>query len=98
MLEPSKLQDQKRFFGTHKKDWDRIGAVLIFDEVTSGFHNNFGGIHLTFGVNPDIAVFAKALEMNTYCIIIGRRNVMEAAQSTFIVLQLGPRELVLLLL
>ena len=59
--------------------------VLIFDEVTSGFHNNYGGIHLTLGVNPDIAIFAKAIG-NGYPIsaIIGRKNVMDVAQDTFI--------------
>jgi glutamate-1-semialdehyde aminotransferase len=64
---------------------DKIGAVLIFDEVTSGFRMNLGGIHLLRGVNPDIAVFGKALG-NGYPIsaIIGRRAVMEHAQSTFI--------------
>ncbi|WP_243439140.1 aminotransferase class III-fold pyridoxal phosphate-dependent enzyme [Fundidesulfovibrio soli] len=64
---------------------DRIGAVLIFDEVTSGFRVNMGGIHLTYGVEPDIAVFGKALG-NGYPIaaIIGRRKAMDAAQSSFI--------------
>lgn len=63
----------------------KIGAVLIFDEVTSGFRMNLGGIHLLRGVNPDIAVFGKALG-NGYAIsaIIGKRAVMEHAQSTFI--------------
>ena len=28
----------------------RIGAVLIFDEVTSGFRINIGGIHRTMGI------------------------------------------------
>jgi glutamate-1-semialdehyde 2,1-aminomutase len=62
-----------------------IGAVLIFDEVTSGFRMCVGGIHLTLGVAPDIAVFAKALA-NGYAMsaIIGRASIMEAAQSTFI--------------
>ncbi|MEK7218332.1 MAG: aminotransferase class III-fold pyridoxal phosphate-dependent enzyme [Patescibacteria group bacterium] len=62
-----------------------IGAVLVFDEVTSGFRITHGGAHLALGVEPDIAVFAKALG-NGYPIaaVIGRRPVMEAAQSTFI--------------
>lgn len=62
-----------------------IGAVLVFDEVTSGFRECVGGIHLTLGVNPDMAVFAKALA-NGYAMsaIIGVGRVMEAAQSTFI--------------
>lgn len=38
-----------------------LGAVLLFDEVTSGFRLNTGGIHLTMGVVPDLAAFAKAL-------------------------------------
>ena len=35
--------------------------VLIFDECTSGFRRNLGGLHLTAGVNPDLAMFGKAL-------------------------------------
>lgn len=64
---------------------NRIGAVLIFDEVTSGFRVNIGGIHATYGVDPDIAVFGKALG-NGYPIaaVIGRKGVMNSAQSTFI--------------
>ena len=63
----------------------RRGIVLIFDECTSGFRETFGGLHLKYGVEPDIAMFGKALG-NGYAItaIIGRRAVMEAAQSTFI--------------
>ena len=64
---------------------DEIGAVLVFDEISSGFRMNTGGAHLLFGVLPDIAVFSKALG-NGYAIaaIIGKSQVMETAQSTFI--------------
>ena len=59
--------------------------VLVFDECTSGFRETFGGLHKKFGVEPDIAIFGKALG-NGYAItaVVGRREVMEAAQSTFI--------------
>lgn len=59
--------------------------VLIFDECTSGFRETFGGMHKKYGVEPDIAMFGKALG-NGYAItaIVGRREVMEAAQTTFI--------------
>jgi glutamate-1-semialdehyde 2,1-aminomutase len=59
--------------------------VLIFDECTSGFRQAFGGVHKLYGVEPDMAVFGKALG-NGYAItaVIGRRNIMEAAQSTFV--------------
>ncbi len=61
------------------------GIVLIFDECTSGFRETFGGLHKKYGVEPDMALFGKALG-NGFAItaIIGRRSVMEAAQSTFI--------------
>lgn len=59
--------------------------VLIFDECTSGFRQTFGGLHKIYGVEPDMAMFGKALG-NGYAITatIGRREIMEAAQSTFI--------------
>src|SRR6202042_923592 len=61
------------------------GAVLIFDEVTSGFRINPGGAHLAYGVDPDMAVFAKAIA-NGYpmAAIVGRASVMDAAQETFV--------------
>ena len=61
------------------------GIVLVFDECTSGFRETFGGLHMKYGVEPDMAMFGKALG-NGYGItaIIGRREIMEAAQSTFI--------------
>jgi len=61
------------------------GIVLIFDECTSGFRETFGGLHKKYGVEPDMAMFGKALG-NGYAItaVIGRRNIMEAAQKTFI--------------
>lgn len=64
---------------------DETGAVLVFDEITSGFRINTGGIHLLHGVTPDVAVFAKAIS-NGYpmAAIIGRSDVMQAAQGSFI--------------
>ena len=59
--------------------------ILIFDECTSGFRETFGGLHKKYGVEPDIAIFAKALG-NGYAIsaCIGRQEFMQAAQQTFI--------------
>lgn len=61
------------------------GIVLVFDECTSGFRETFGGLHKKYGVEPDIAMFGKALG-NGYAItaIVGRREVMDVAQTTFI--------------
>lgn len=61
------------------------GIVLVFDECTSGFRQTFGGLHKLYGVEPDMAIFGKAMG-NGYAItaIIGKGEIMEAAQSTFI--------------
>ncbi|MCZ2443316.1 MAG: aminotransferase class III-fold pyridoxal phosphate-dependent enzyme, partial [Flavobacteriales bacterium] len=59
--------------------------VLIFDECTSGFRETYGGLYKKYGVEPDMAIFAKTLG-NGYAIsaCIGRKEVMQAAQQTFI--------------
>ena len=64
---------------------DKIGAVFIIDEVTSGFRTNAGGWHLLSGVNPDMSIFGKALG-NGFPIsaVIGTKEVMENATKSFI--------------
>lgn len=61
------------------------GAVLIADEISSGFRMNTGGAHLILDFYPDVAVFSKALG-NGFPIgaVIGKRRIMEAAQDSFI--------------
>jgi glutamate-1-semialdehyde 2,1-aminomutase len=61
------------------------GIVLMFDECTSGFRQTFGGLHKMYGVEPDVAMFGKALG-NGYAItaVLGKRSVMESAQNSFI--------------
>ena len=40
---------------------DRLGAVLIFDEVVTGFRIAYGGAHATLGIKPDLASFGKII-------------------------------------
>jgi glutamate-1-semialdehyde 2,1-aminomutase len=85
VMEPVRNPPAPGFLEGVRKIATDCGAVLVFDEVTAGFRINTGGIHLTLGVAPDLAVFAKALG-NGYPIsaILGRGSVMSAAQETFI--------------
>jgi len=86
IMEPQRgIPPKDDFLVKIREKADEKNMVLVFDEVSSGFHNNLGGIHLTLGVCPDIAVFAKAMG-NGYPIsaVIGRRQVMDVAQDTFI--------------
>jgi glutamate-1-semialdehyde aminotransferase len=73
------------FLSGVRKIADEIGAVLIFDEVTSGWRMNVGGVHALYKVIPDIAVYGKAMS-NGYSMaaIVGKKEVMESAQESFI--------------
>jgi glutamate-1-semialdehyde 2,1-aminomutase len=62
-----------------------MGAVLIFDEISSGWRHHFGGVHLDFGIEPDIAVFAKSMSNGfPMAALTGTRKVMQSAQDSFI--------------
>ena len=63
----------------------RNNIVLIFDECTSGFRETFGGIYQKYKVEPDMVMYGKTIG-NGYALtaVVGKRSVMEAAQSTFI--------------
>ncbi len=63
----------------------KVGALLIFDEITIGWRLNFGGSHLQLGVNPDMAVFAKALgNGHPIAAVIGTKEAMSGTQDSFI--------------
>lgn len=86
VMEPiHNVEPQNNFLRKVRRIADKTGAVLIFDEITVGFKLAYGGAHLKYKVNPDIAVFSKAMS-NGYpmAAIIGTRKVMEAAQGSFI--------------
>lgn len=73
------------FLGKVRKIADRVGAVLVFDEISSGFRMNIGGAYAQFGVKPDVVVFGKAMS-NGYAMgsVVGKQEVMDAAQQSFI--------------
>lgn len=60
------------------------GAVLIFDEICTGFHFGLGGAQTMFGVTPDLATFGKAMG-NGYPIscVAGRRDIMDVFNEIF---------------
>jgi glutamate-1-semialdehyde aminotransferase len=65
---------------------DRYGAVLVFDEVRTGFRLAMGGAQELYGVTPDLVVLGKGMA-NGYAIsvVTGKAEVMmAAAQKLFI--------------
>jgi glutamate-1-semialdehyde 2,1-aminomutase len=79
------IKPQNNFLQKVRNICNKKKIILIFDECTSGYRQNMGGIHLKFKVNPDMAIFGKALGSG-YAInaIIGKRNIMRKAENTFI--------------
>jgi glutamate-1-semialdehyde 2,1-aminomutase len=64
---------------------DSAGAVLIFDELKTGFRLRTGGYQEFSEVTPDLAAFGKAMA-NGYPLaaVTGKRELMEAARKTWI--------------
>jgi len=62
----------------------RHGALLIFDEICTGFHFGLGGAQKKFGITPDMACFGKAMG-NGFPIscIVGRGDVMKIFEDIF---------------
>ena len=55
------IEPKNNFLKKIKKICEQNNIVLIFDECTSGFRETFGGLHKKYNINPDIAVFGKAI-------------------------------------
>jgi len=85
VVEPIRHQEPKDNFLRKIRDIaDEIGAVLVFDEITAGWRFTIGGAHLLFDVTPDIAVMGKAMSNGYPMSAIIGKNVMDAAQTSFI--------------
>ena len=73
------------FISTIRQVTKDLKIVLVVDEITAGFRLNNGGAHLIFGLEPDIAVFAKGISNGfPMAAIIGKKDVMSTFQKIFI--------------
>lgn len=74
---PGFLEELKALVHSH-------GALLVFDEVITGFRFAIGGAQQLFGVTPDLASFGKAMA-NGFPIsaVVGRADVMREMEEIF---------------
>ncbi len=81
--EASKELPKKGFLEGVKQVTHENGAVLIYDEIRSGFRMAMGGAQEYFGVIPDLTTVSKAMA-NGYPIsaVVGKREVMQEAAKT----------------
>jgi len=61
------------------------GALLVFDEVVTGFRFALGGAQALFGVTPDLACFGKAMANGMpLSALVGRADIMRGLEDVFI--------------
>ena len=78
------IKPQAEFLKKVRRICNDKKIILIFDECTSGYRENMGGLHLKFKVNPDMAIFGKSLGSGfAVNAIIGKKNIMKKAENTF---------------
>ncbi len=68
-----------------RAETQKVGAVLIFDEIKTAFRLAIGGAGERYGVRPDLAVLGKALANGfPLAVVGGRADLMAAATRTWI--------------
>lgn len=69
---------QKNYIKKARELTQKYGALLIFDEVVSGFRFHAGALHSLYGVTPDLSVFGKAIGGGMpVSAVAGRNEIME---------------------
>ncbi len=86
VMEPTRNFDpDPGFLESIRELANSCGARLIMDEITIGWRLGLGGAHLRYGIEPDLAVFAKTTgNGHPIAAVIGNADTMQAAQNTFI--------------
>ena len=75
MPEPGFLEAAKELAHSH-------GALIIFDEVITGFRVAYGGAQELLGITPDLATYAKSIAAGfPIAMLAGRRNIMDVLGS-----------------
>ncbi len=85
IMEPVGVEEPKEDFLQKVRELtQKHGALLIFDEVVSGFRFSLGGAQEYFGVVPDLACFGKAMGNGMpISAIVGRSEIMELFEEVF---------------
>jgi len=85
ILEPmAAIQPTMDFLSGVRALCDRYGAILIFDEMITGFRLNKGGAQSLFNVTPDLSTFGKGMANGMpISAIVGRRDIMIYMEQIF---------------
>ncbi len=79
------VEPTREWLDALRTETQKVGAVLIFDEIKTGFRLAIGGAGERYGVRPDLAVYGKALANGfPLAAVGGRADLMAAATRTWI--------------
>ncbi len=96
IIEPAILEEPRDGFLSRLRELVRAqGALLIFDEVVTGFRFDLGGAQKLFGVTPDLAAFGKAAANGLpLSFLAGRREILDSvAKDVFLFTTFGGERL-----
>jgi glutamate-1-semialdehyde aminotransferase len=83
ILEPVGIYaPQDNFLTEVAKLTRKNGALLIFDEIITGFRLSLGGAQSYFSVTPDLSAFGKAMA-NGYpiSVLVGKKEIMDSVEN-----------------
>ena len=85
MLEPMNVAEPAPGYLEGLKDLvHQHGAILIFDEIVTGFRWSIGGAQARYGVTPDLACFGKAMGNGMpISAVVGRADIMRLMEDIF---------------
>jgi len=79
-----KTMCQNHFLHEVQKMAKYYGALLMFDEIITGFRFSFGGAQELLGVTPDLASFAKGISNGIpLSALAGKKEYMQVLDKTF---------------
>ncbi len=85
IMEPlTVLKPKNNFLHEVQKMAKHYGAILMFDEIITGFRFSLGGAQDLLGVTPDLSSFAKGISNGIpLSALVGKKEYMEALDKTF---------------
>ena len=95
ILEPVHLEEPKdNFLEKVKELAHKHGALLIFDEVVTGFRFSLGGAQQYFNIIPDLSCFAKALANGfPLSAVAGKAEILDATSDVITSMTYGEETL-----
>lgn len=91
IMEPMNYNEpENNFLAKVKTLAHKHGALLIFDEIITGFRYNLGGAQKLFGVTPDLATFGKSMANGMpISALVGRKKYMKRISDIFYSFTMG---------